>query len=139
MSCGSLDGTSVSLMSGYCDMKLPSRGTIHKSSSAGTQETESVPALAGLVMRWVAAAMPSKAVDTAGKSSAPCGVSFTRCPARSNSLTPSDCSSALIWWLMAPWVTLSSVAALVSEAWRAVASKARSGFNGGRRLAIGTR
>ena len=89
-----------------------------------------MPALAGLVMRCVAAAMPSKAVDTAGSSSAPCGVSFTRWPARSNSLTPSDCSSALIWWLMAPWVTFSSAAALVSEAWRAVASKARSGLRG---------
>src|SRR3954471_20313686 len=109
MSLGSLDGISVNLMSGYCAMKLPSRGVIHKSSSAGTQDTDSVPALAGLVMRWVAAAMPSKAVETAGRSSAPCGVSLTRCPVRSNSFTPSDCSSALIWWLIAPWVTLSSL------------------------------
>ena len=76
---------------------------------------------------------------SAGSSSAPCGVSFTRCPVRSNSFTPSDCSSALIWWLMAPWVTFSSLAALVSEAWRAVASKARRGFRGGRRLAMGNR
>ena len=69
-------------------MKLPSRGIIHSDSSAGTQQTDSAPVLAGLVMRCVAAAMPSKAVDTAGSNSAPCGVSFSRWPARSNSLTP---------------------------------------------------
>src|SRR5690606_33896766 len=40
-----------------------------------------------------------------------------------------------IWWLTAPWVTLSSTAALVSEPCRAAASKARRGLSGGRRLA----
>lgn len=109
----------------------------HNDNRAGTQLTDSEPALTGRVIRAVAAAIPSKADEMAGSSSAPSGVSRRRWPARSKSLTPSEASSARIWWLMAPWVTLSSAAALVSEPCRAVASKARSGFSGGSLLTIG--
>ena len=80
MSCASLEPIRVNLMSGYRAVKLPSLGIIHSDSSAGTHETESAPVLAGRVSRWVAAAMPSKASDTAGSNSAPCGVSFSRRP-----------------------------------------------------------
>ena len=59
-------------------MKPASRGTIQKESSAGTQVIDSEPELVGRDMRAVAAAMPSKALETAGSSSAPCGVSLSR-------------------------------------------------------------
>jgi hypothetical protein len=42
---------------------------------------------------------------------------------RSNKGWPSHSSSALIWWLMALWVTFNSAAALVKLCRRAAASK----------------
>src|SRR5690606_11929054 len=135
MLAGSLEASSFSLISGYRARKLPMRGMSQSDSSAGTQVTLSEPDVVGRVMRAVAAAMPSKAEVTAGSSSAPWPVSLGRCPARSRSRTCSEASSARIWWLTAPWVTLSSTAALVSEPCRAAASKARRGLSGGRRLA----
>src|SRR6516225_1690492 len=52
---------------------------------------------------------------------------------RLNSLIASSASSALTWWLTAPWVTHSSSAARVKLSCRAAASKAFNAFSGGRR------
>src|SRR5262245_3459491 len=97
MSPGSFEARSVSVMSGNCAVKLASLGISQNDNKAGTQLIDSAPELVGRFIRAVAAAMPSKAFDTAGSNSAPCEVSFNRCPARSNSSTLSDASNALIW------------------------------------------
>ena len=128
---------SVSRMSGYCAVKLPSRGIIQSDSSAGTQVTDSVPELAGRVMRCGGG---GDAVEGAGYGRQQLGAVRRELQPLAGALEQLDArataSSALIWWLIAPWVTFSSPAALVSEPWRAVASKARSGLSGGRRLAM---
>ena len=89
-------------MSGYRAMKLASRGISQSERSADTQVIDRDPDFAGRVIRAVAAAISSNADVTEGNRSAPCSVSVSLCPLRSNSLTFSDVSSALIWWLMAP-------------------------------------
>src|SRR3546814_5485270 len=75
--------------------------------------------------------------DLVGSRAAPCGVSFTRRAPRSSKVTFSAASSLRIWWLMAPWVTFNSLAALDTEPRRAAASKARRGLSGGRLTDIG--
>src|SRR5262245_978677 len=60
----------------------------------------------------------------------------SRCRWRLKSLRPSSASSALTWWLTAPWVTQSSSAARVKLSWRAAASKAFRAFRAGRRRSI---
>ncbi len=96
ISPGSFEALRVRLISGNCAVKLESLGTSQNDSSAGTQLIDKAPELVGRVIRAVAAAMFSKALETAGRSSAPCEVSFSRCPVRSKSRTLSEASSALI-------------------------------------------
>ena len=101
-------GISVSLMSGYCAVKLPAAGSSRTSSSAGTQETESAPALAGRVMRGGGG---GDAVEGARHRRQQLGAVRREFQPLSGALEQLDaerCSSALIWWLMAPCVTLSS-------------------------------
>lgn len=63
--------------------------------------------------------------------SRPWSVSSIFLPRRRNSFTPSQSSSALIWWLIAPCVTDSSSAACVKLNWRPADSKARMEVSGG--------
>ncbi len=130
----SFDAINRRVTPGNCSVNRSMRGISQKDRSAATHVTVSSPLVAGLVIAAVAAAIPSNALVTAGRSSAPCGVSFRRLPLRSNRGVSNDCSKARIWWLIAPCVTLSSRAAADTEPRRAAASNARKGFSGGRRL-----
>ena len=80
-------------------------------------------------------AMDSKALVTIGKNSRPCSVSSIPRGKRRNRLTPNSASNILTCRLTAPWVTQSSSAARMILWWRAAASKARSAFSGGSRMA----
>ena len=55
---------------------------------------------------------------------------------RWNRATPRWSSSALIWWLTAAGVTLSSAAAFFTLRWRATVSNARRAFKGGNRTGM---
>src|SRR3546814_428312 len=81
----------------------------------------------------VASWMRSNASRMGGRYAWPASVSSSARFWRLNSGRPSHSSSALIWWLIAAWVTCSSAAALVKLRCRAAASKARSALRGGRR------
>src|SRR6185369_7155144 len=80
---------------------------------------------------WPAWASCWKAERTGDRKVAPASVSFRDRAPRSNSGWPTHSSSALIWWLMALWVTLSSSAALEKLRCRAALSKYQTAFKGG--------
>jgi hypothetical protein len=80
-----------------------------------------------------AAPSSSNATRTRAANRSPSSVSRMPRPDRSTSRTPSSASSAFSWWLIAPCVTLSSLAARVRLRKRAVASRARNACIAGSR------
>ena len=65
------------------------RGSSQNDRKPETQVSVSVPLASGRCIRAVAVAMSPKARLSVGSSSAPCAVSFSRLPPRSNSGMPS--------------------------------------------------
>src|SRR5262245_30521033 len=115
---------------GWVTENPPSRGTSHLLAKFGDMVTVSTDGRVGRI-RSSAVRSRSSASRTSGRYFCPASVSLSPRASRSNSFRPRRASSVFTWWLIAPWVWLSSSAAAVKLRVRAAVSNARNAVSEG--------